>query len=73
MMPYILMARTVAVDQLRGQLTGCKSAEDWLTVIRAWEAKLQTSSAAYRCEQLSALYCQSFQVVVELAFVKLDS
>jgi len=59
----------VVVDQLKSQLTCCKSAEDWLYMTRALEANLQTESAAYRCEQLSALYCQAFQVVIEFSHI----
>jgi len=57
-------AGAISVDQLRRHCTSCKSAEDWLTVIRTCEAKLQTTSMAHRCEQLSELYYQSFQVFV---------
>jgi len=60
------MACGCVIDQLRGQLTSCKSAQDWLSVIKAYEAKLPNASAAYRCEQLSPLYCHAFQVVAEL-------
>ena len=62
----------VIVHQLRNQLESCKSAEDWLNVTRVWEAKLRTTSAANRCERLSPLYCQAFQVVSKLIFVKQD-
>jgi len=63
------MACTAIVDQLRGQEISCKSAEDWLSVTRACEAKLQTASAAHRCEQLSPLYCHAFQVVTKFVSV----
>jgi len=62
------MAGTAIVDQLRGQGISCKSAEDWLSVTRACEVKLQTASAAHRCEQLSPLYCHAFQVVTKFVF-----
>jgi len=55
----LLPVTAVVVDQL----TCCKSADDWLSVTRSLEAKLQNTSAIRRCEQLSAVYCQAFQVI----------
>ena len=63
------MCCAAVVDELRSQWMSCKSAEDWLSVTRACEAKLQTASADYRCEQLSPLYCHASQVVTEFVSV----
>ena len=59
----------VVVDQLKSQLTTCKSAEDWLNMTRVLEANLHTASAAYRYEQLSALYCQAFRVFSKFSHI----